>query len=105
MGWRGGGGRTVTAVDERRKVTADAVARYQTDYVVGRTCLFYDTRTTNCCVGAVLLNFGFPVISFRSWSYSIHYKACKSGQIIAVNVMDFVSWSLMKPKKKKIDLL
>ena len=43
MGWRGGGGRTVTAVDERRKQTAGRVAD------AGRTSLCYNTPTTNCC--------------------------------------------------------
>ena len=43
-----GSGRRETAVDESRKETAGRVASYQTDYV-GRTSLFYATRTTNCC--------------------------------------------------------
>ena len=34
---RGSSGRRETVVDESRKETADRVARYQTDYVVGRT--------------------------------------------------------------------
>ena len=49
MGKRGGSGRTETAVNESRREKTDRVARYQTDYVVGRTCILYATRTTNCC--------------------------------------------------------
>ena len=41
----GGSGRRETVVDESRKETADRVANYQIDYVVGRTCLFY----SYCC--------------------------------------------------------
>ena len=71
MGRRWGSGRGETAVDESTKETADRVAKYQTDYVVGRTA--YPTRTTNCCgyFEMVLLCFGFPVLPFRSWSYSV----------------------------------
>ena len=37
----GGSGLRETAADESRKETADRVAKYQTDYYVGRTCLCY----------------------------------------------------------------
>ena len=69
---RWGSGRTETAVDESRKETADRVARYQTDYL-GRICLsmLLVPQTTAAASKVILLSFGFPVLSFRSWSYSI----------------------------------
>ena len=57
MGARPGCGRTETAVDESRKETADRVARYQTDNIVGRTCC-------GCLEGAfVELRFSCPFLS------------------------------------------
>ena len=41
--------------------------------------VLYCTRTTNCCgwlEGAFLLCFGFPAISFGSWTYSVYFCCC-----------------------------
>ena len=40
MGTRGDRGGTDSAVNESRKETADRIARYQTDYVVGRRAAY-----------------------------------------------------------------
>ena len=55
----GASGRRVTAVDESRKETADGVAKYQNDYVVGREP-GYATRTSNCCGAFIVLRFSCP---------------------------------------------
>ena len=76
-GQRGGGsGRRETAVDERRKETSDRVANYQTD-CAGRTCLsmLLAPKTAAAALKVLLLFFGFPVLSFRSWSYSVDVVA------------------------------
>ena len=51
----------------------DRVTANQTDNVVCRTSAHYATPTTNCCVFSedVLLCFGFPVLLFRPWPYSV----------------------------------
>ena len=74
MGRGGGSGRREIAVDESRKETADRVAKYQTDYVVGRTCLsmLLLAQTAAAAFKVLLLCFGFPALSFRSWSYSVY---------------------------------
>ena len=69
-----GSGRRETAVEESKKETADWVTRCQTDYV-GRTCLPSMLLVPQSGAAAskvlFLLCFGFPVISFCSWSYSV----------------------------------
>ena len=51
-------------VDESRKETADRVARYQTDYVVGRTCLSYSyhklLRLCRRCLWCASVSLFFP---------------------------------------------
>ena len=56
-----------------RQVTGD-----QTDNVLGRTSVYYATPTANCCPCPedVLLCFGFPVLPFRPWSYSVFSYCC-----------------------------
>ena len=73
-GEEGGSVRGETAVVESRKEAVDRVARYQTDYVVGRTCLIA-TRTKllrlprRCFVE---LGFSCPFLSLVVF-YTVYY--------------------------------
>ena len=79
MGTRRGSGRTETAVDESRKETADRVARYRTNYV-GRTyiSMLLVPQTAAAASKVFLLSFGFPVLPFRPWSFSVFSCCCSA---------------------------
>ena len=84
-------------VDERWKETEDRVARCQTD-LVGRTCLFYATRTTsffwraiahstNCCgcLEGAFVVLCFSCCEVTRWRHkSIHWQVCLSKSLLSL---------------------